>query len=194
MAESPRGLAARWAARGLGMADELTGEPSAAREEAECMSEMASDAWSDDAHDELMCSMDVIAEVHAQDAEREQQREGVSVGCVIPDGDGAGGDGGEAGRAFEGDDGGGMGCEGVDGAEQEASMAAREAEGGDEDEDMAGDENFSMQEAEGGGGATRGVKKKKKLKRCKQKGRGLRQRLAMASADLRPAADEASVN
>ena len=34
------------------------------------MSEMASD----DVHDELMCSMDVIAEVHAQDAEREQQR------------------------------------------------------------------------------------------------------------------------
>ena len=59
---------------------------------------------------------------------------------------------------------------------------------------MAGDENISMQEAEGGGGATRGVKKKKKLKRCKQKGRGLRQRLAMASADLRLAADEASVS
>ena len=42
------------------------------------MSEMAPD----DAHDELMCSMDVVAEVHAQDAEREQQREGASVGCV----------------------------------------------------------------------------------------------------------------
>jgi hypothetical protein len=138
--------------------------------------------------------MDVVAEVHAQDAEREQSREGPSVGCVMPDGDGAGGDGGEAGRAFEGDDGGGMGCEGVDGAEQEASMAAREAEGGDEDEDMAGDENFSMQEAGGGGGATRGVKKKKKLKRCKQKGRGHRQWLAARKADLRPAADEASVN
>ena len=74
-------------------------------------------------------------------------------------------------------------------------MAAREAEGGDEDEDMAGDENFSMhEEAEGGGGATRGVKKKKKLKRCKQKGRGHRQWLAARKADLRPAADEASVN
>ena len=70
------------------------------------MSEMASD----DAHDELMCSMDVVAEVHAQDAERELQREGVSVGSVRPDGDGAGGDGGEAGRAFEGDDGGARGC------------------------------------------------------------------------------------
>ena len=66
---------------------------------------------SDDAHDELMCSMEhVVAEVHAQDADREQQREGVSEGCVRPDGDGAGGDGGEAGRAFEGDDGGARGC------------------------------------------------------------------------------------
>ena len=72
MAESPRGLAARWVACGLEMDDELTGGPSAAREEAECMSDMASD----DAHDELLCSMDVVAEVHAQDAEREQQREG----------------------------------------------------------------------------------------------------------------------
>ena len=94
------------------------------------MSEMASD----DAHDELMCSMDVIAEVHAQDAEREQQRDGVSVGCVRPDGDGAGGDGGEAGRAPEGDEGGVWGCEGVDGVEQGASTAAREAEGDDDDE------------------------------------------------------------
>ena len=30
-----------------------------------------SDMASDDAHDELLCSMDVVAEVHAQDAERE---------------------------------------------------------------------------------------------------------------------------
>ena len=44
--------------------------------------------------------------VHAQDAEREQQREGASIGCAGPDGDSAGGDGGEAGRALEGDDGG----------------------------------------------------------------------------------------
>jgi hypothetical protein len=58
MAESPRGLAARWAASGLEMDDELKGEPSAAREEAECMSEMAPD----DAHDELMCSMDVVGQ------------------------------------------------------------------------------------------------------------------------------------
>ena len=43
LAESPRGLAAIWAACGLEMDDELTGGPSAAREEAECMSEMAPD-------------------------------------------------------------------------------------------------------------------------------------------------------
>ena len=72
------------------------------------MSEMASD----DAHDELMCSMDVIAEVHAQDAEREQQREGVPVGCVRPDGDGAGGSSSEVGRALEGNGSGVMGREG----------------------------------------------------------------------------------
>jgi hypothetical protein len=154
MAESPRGLAARWAACGLEMNDELTGESSAAREEAERMSEMASD----DAHDELMCSMDVVAEVHAQDAEREQQREGVSVGCVRPYGDGAGGDGGEAGRAFEGDDGGARGCEGV---EQGAPMTACEAEGSDEDETMAGKENVPMQRADGGSGLTGGIKKKR---------------------------------
>jgi hypothetical protein len=35
MAESPRGLAARWAASGLELDDELVGEPSTAREEAE---------------------------------------------------------------------------------------------------------------------------------------------------------------
>ena len=54
-----------------------------------------------------------------------------------------------------------MGCEGVDGVEQGASLAAREAEGDDEDEDMVGDENVSVQRAEGGGGSTGGIKKKR---------------------------------
>ena len=148
------------------------------------MSEMASD----DAHDELMCSMDVVAEVHAQDAEREQQREGASVGCAGPDGDGAGGDGGEAGRALEGDDGGAGGCEG---AEQGAPMTACEAEGSDEDEAMAGKENVSVQRAEGGSGSTSGIKKKKS-KRSRRKNSGQRQEMAMIGRRL--AADEASAN
>ena len=135
------------------MNDELTGEPSSAREEAERMSEMVSD----DAHDELMCSMDVVAEVHAQDAERELQRERASVGCVRPYGDGAGGDGSEAGRALEGGDGGARGCEGV---EQGAPMTACEAGGSDEDEAMAGKENVPVQRADGGSGLTGGIKKK----------------------------------
>jgi hypothetical protein len=60
---------------------------------------------------------------------------------------------------------------------------------------MVGDENISMQEVEGGGGATGGIKKKKKHKRCKQKGKGHRKRLATARAnDLRLAADEASAS
>ena len=184
MAESPRGLAARWAACGLELDGELTGEPSAARVEDERMSEMASD----DVHDELMCSMDVVAEVHAQDAEREQQREGVPVGCVRPDGDGAGGDGGEAGRAFVGDDGGDRGCDGV---EQGAPMTACEAEGSEEDEAMAGKENVSVQHAEGGSGSTSGIKKKK-CKRSMRPNRGQRQ--AMARFDRRLAVDDANVN
>ena len=76
------------------------------------------------------------------------------------DGARAGGSGSEAARALEGDGDGVMGCEGVDGAEQGASMAAREAEGDDEDEAMAVDENVSMQMAEGCGGVTAGIKKK----------------------------------
>ena len=124
------------------------------------MSEMAFD----DVHDELMCSMDVVAEVHAQDAEREQQREEVSVGCVRPYGDGAGGDGGEAGRAPEGGDGGDRGCEGV---EQGAPMTACEAEGSDEDEAMAGKENVPVQRAEGGSGLTGGIMKGKRRRRAK---------------------------
>jgi hypothetical protein len=156
MAMSPRGLAAKWVACGLEMDDELTGEPSAARVEAERMSEMAPD----DAHDELMCSMDVVAEVHAQDAEREQQREGVSVGCDRLDGGGAGGGNSAVGRAFEGDDGGVTGCEGVYGVEEVASMTARETEGSDEDEVKTGKENAPMQRAEDGGGSIGGIKKR----------------------------------
>jgi hypothetical protein len=152
------------------------------------------DMLSGDAHDELASSMDVVVAAQAQVAEREQQRERVPVGCATRDGEGAGGSGSEAARALDGDGDGVMGCEGVDGVEQGASMAAREAESDDEDEAMAGDENFSMQEAEGGGGATGGIKKKKH-KRCMRKGKGHRKRLAMARAnDLRLAADEASVS
>ena len=139
--------------------------------------------------------MDVVAAALAQAAEGEQQRERVSVGCAMRDGDSAGGSGSEAARALEGGDSGVvMGCEGVDGAEQGASLAAREAEDSDEDEGMVGKENVSLQDAEGGnGGATGGIKKKKRNK-GKQKGRGHRQWLAARKADLRPAADEASVN
>ena len=72
-----------------------------------------------------------------------------------------------------------MGCEGVDGVEQGASMAARDAEGDDEDEAMVGDENISVQRAEGGGGSTDGIKKKKR-NRGKQKSSGQRRQLAMA--------------
>jgi hypothetical protein len=172
---------------GLEMDDELTGEPSAEREEAECMSEMAPD----DAHDELMCSMDVVAEVQAQDAEREQQREGVSVGCVRLDDDGAGGGSSADGRGLEGEDGGVTGCEGVDGVEVGASMAAREAEGSDEDEAMTGKENASMQRAEGCSSSIGGIKKGKRT-RGKQKNGAQRQ--AAARAVRRLAADGASGN
>ena len=43
-----------------------------------------------DVHDEPLSSMDVVAMVHAQDAEGEQQSERVSVECVGRVGDGAG--------------------------------------------------------------------------------------------------------
>ena len=82
-----------------------------------------------------------------------------------------------------------MGREGADGVEQGASMAAREAEGDDEDEAMAGDENISVQRAEGGGGSTGGIKKRKP-RRGKQKHSGARQALALAERRL--AAVEAS--
>ena len=186
MAESPRALAARWAACGLEMDDELSGEPSMASEDGVRMSEMVSG----ELHAESVCSMDVVAEVYAQDAEREQQSERVSVECVGRADDGAGGVSIEARRGHEGE-GGVEGCEGVDGVEQGASMAAREVEGDDEDEDMAGVENISMQRAEGGGGTTGGIKKGKRT-RGKRNGNGHRQWLASRGADLRSAADVAS--
>jgi hypothetical protein len=84
-----------------------------------------------------------------------------------------------------------MGCEGVDGVEQGASMAARKAESDDEDEAMAGDENVSVQRAEGGNSSTGGIKKGKRT-RSKRPNGGQRQRQAMERADRRLAADEAS--
>jgi hypothetical protein len=84
-----------------------------------------------------------------------------------PDGDGAGGGSSEARRRLEGEDDGVTGREGVDGAEEGASMAASEAEGSDGDDVMAGKENVSMQRAEGSGGVTAGIKKKKPKRRAK---------------------------
>jgi hypothetical protein len=88
-----------------------------------------------------------------------------------------------------------MGCEGVDGVEQGASMAARKAESDDEDEAMAGDENVSVQRAEGEGGhsSTGGIKKGKRT-RSKRPNGGQRQRQAMERVDRRLAADDANVN
>jgi hypothetical protein len=57
---------------------------------------------------------------------------------------------------------------------------------------MVGDENISMQEVEGGGGATGGIKKKKKRNKGKRLNRGQRLRQSMAMTVQRPAADEAS--
>jgi len=96
-------------------------------------------------------------------------------------------------RAFAtyrcGVDGGARGRRAAGAAEREG---VREAEGDDEDEAMAGDENISMQEAEGGGGdATGGIKKGKRT-RSKRPNGGQRQRQAMERADRRLAADEAS--
>ena len=81
--------------------------------------------------------------------------------------------------------------EGVDGAERGASTAAREAEGDDEDEAMAGDENISVQRAEGGSGLIGSIAKKKRNK-GKRLNRGQRLRQSMAMTVQRPAADEAS--
>ena len=104
-----------------------------------------------------------VAVVHVQDAEVEQQSERVSAECVGRVDDGAGGVSSEARRGHEGE-GSVEVCEGVDGVEQGASMAAREAEGDDEDEDMVGAENVSVQRAEGGGNSTGGIAKKKRNK------------------------------
>ena len=141
-----------------------------------------------DVHDELLSSMDVVALVHAQDVEGEQQSERVSVECVGRVDDGVGGVSIEARRGHEGE-GGVEGCDGVDGVEQGASTAAREAEGDDEDEAMAGDENVSAQHAEGGGSSTGGIKKRKR-NRCKRLSSGQRQELTRREQRL--AADEAS--
>ena len=56
-------------------------------------------------------------------------------------------------------------------AEREADgrreqLREREAEGDDEDEAMAGDENVSLQRAEGGGSSTGGIKKKRPRRRA----------------------------
>ena len=72
-------------------------------------------------------------------------------------------------RAFAtyrcGVDGGARGRRAAGAVEREG---VREAEGDDEDEAMAGDENISMQRAEGVSGSTGGIKKKKN-KRSKQR-------------------------
>jgi hypothetical protein len=164
MTESPRALAARWAACGLEMDDELSGEPSMTREVVECMCDMLSG----DAHDELASSMDVVVAAQVQVVEREQQRERVSLGRDMRDGAGAGGS--EAVRALEGDaDGNGaMGCGGVDGVGHVASLTACEAEGDDEDEAIVGDENISVQRAEGGSGSIGGIKKRGHRGRSKE--------------------------
>ncbi|KOO23818.1 hypothetical protein Ctob_006617 [Chrysochromulina tobinii] len=76
-----------------------------------------------------------------------------------------------------------MGREGVVGVELGAPSAAHEADDDDDDEAMAGDENISMQMAEGSGGVTAGIKKKKG-KRGKQKSCAQRKALAIAKRRL----------
>ena len=71
MVESPRGLAARWAARGLEMDDELTGELSEAGSDVEGSSALAPG----NEHDESMSDVGAEAEALVCDAECEQQRE-----------------------------------------------------------------------------------------------------------------------
>ena len=148
------------------MDDELIGEPSEAGADDEGMSAMAPG----DEHDVMMSDMGAEAEALACDAEREQHRD-VLVECVVCVGDDMGGGGSEARRGHQGE-GGVEGCEGADGVEQRegvrATSAAHEVEGDDGDEAMAGDENISMQRAEGVSGSTGGIKKKKN-KRSKQR-------------------------
>ena len=99
----------------------------------------------------LQHAMGAAAEVLAQDAEREQQREAgqvESVGATA------------APRAASV-------RQGADGVEQRAARAAHEVEGDDGDEAMEGDENISLQRAEGGNGLAGGIKKKKPKRRSK---------------------------
>ena len=145
----------------------------------------------DDEHDVMMSDVGVEAEALVCDAECEQQRE-VFVERVVRVGADAGGGDSEARLGHEGEDG-AEGRGGVDGVEQRAMRAVHEAEGDDGDEVMEGDENFSLQHAEGGSGLTGGIKKRK-LRRGNRKGGGHRQWLAARGTDLRPAADVASVS
>ena len=85
-------------------------------------------------------------------------------------------------------DGGARGRRAAGAAEREG---VREAEGDDEDEAMAGDENISMQEAEGCGDATGGSKKGKR-RRGYRKCQGHRQWLSARGADRPLAVGEAS--
>ena len=79
-------------------------------------------------------------------------------------------------KGLEEGEGGVEGRESADGVEQRADvMAAHEAKGDDGDEAMAGDENISMQHAEGGGGSSGGIKKGKR-RRGNRKCAGHRQR------------------
>ena len=75
-AESPR--MARWAACGHEMDDELTGEPSEAGADVECLSALAPG----NEHDETMSDVGAEAEALVCVAEREQQRE-VLVECAV---------------------------------------------------------------------------------------------------------------
>ena len=161
MVESPRGLAARWAACGLEIDDELTGELSEAGSDVEGSSALAPG----NGHDESMSDVGAEAEALVCVAEREQQRE-VLVECVVCVGVDVGGGGSEARRGHEGE-GGGEGCVGADGVEQRAVRAALEVVDDDGDEAMAGDENCSLQHAEGGSGPTGGIMKKKPKRRSR---------------------------
>ena len=161
MVESPRGLAARWAACGLEMDDELTGEASEAGSDGGGLSALAID----DEHDVMMSDMGVVAEALVCDAECEQQRE-VLVERVVCVGADVGGGDSEARRGHEGE--GGVGdCVGADGVEQRTARAAYEVEGDDGDEVIEGDENCSLQHAEGGSGLTGGIMKGKRRRRAK---------------------------
>jgi hypothetical protein len=187
MAESPRDLAARWAACGLEMDDELTGEPSEAGPDGGGLSALAPD----DEHDAMMSDAGVEAEALVCDAECEQQRE-VLVERVVCVGADVGGGDSEARRGHVGE-GGVEGCVGADGVEQRAARAALEAVGDDGDEAMAGDENNSLQRAEGSSSLIGGIKKAKR-RRGKQKCAGHRQRQAATGAVRQLAVGEASGN